>query len=101
MASFDGGPYTFGASPTCPQAGETVTLEPFLIDVTEVSNASYAAFLAATDHPAPRVWGRTDQPGEDALDRVSEGITAHRPKDRAGQSNATGRWRRVVLTRPK
>ena len=44
--------------------------------------------------------GRTDQSGEDALDRVSEGVTAHRPKDRAGpggtQGNMTARFRRIV-----
>lgn len=40
--------------------------------------------------------GRTDQAGEDALDRVSEGVTAHRPRDRRGQGNATARFRRVL-----
>ena len=40
--------------------------------------------------------GRTDQAGEDALDRTPEGVTMHRPKDRTEQTNATFRWRRVV-----
>jgi len=40
----------------------------------------------------------THQPTEDALDRVEEGLAAHRPCDRAddgAQVNASGRWRRV------
>ena len=40
--------------------------------------------------------GRTDQAGEDALDRVPEGVTVHRPGDRPNQGNSTVRWRRVV-----
>lgn len=39
--------------------------------------------------------GRTDQRGEDALDDVPEGITAHRPHDR-DQLNATARLRRII-----
>ena len=45
--------------------------------------------------------GRTDQQSEDALDRVSEGVSAHRPKDRAGQGNATARFRRIVRIGPR
>ena len=40
--------------------------------------------------------GATSQSGEDALDDVSEGMSAHKPKDRPGQVNATFRMRRVV-----
>ena len=39
--------------------------------------------------------GRVDQRGEDALDDVPEGLTAHRPHDR-DQVNATARFRRVI-----
>ncbi|MDQ7079483.1 MAG: hypothetical protein Q9M41_02315 [Paracoccaceae bacterium] len=40
----------------------------------------------------------THQPTEDALDRVDDGLAAHRPCDRAdggAQVNASGRWRRI------
>lgn len=42
--------------------------------------------------------GRTDQRAEDAFDDLGEGISLHRPADRAeeGQTNATARLRRVV-----
>jgi hypothetical protein len=43
--------------------------------------------------------GRTDQRAEDALDELGEGLTMHRPADRASQTNATARLRRVVRFR--
>lgn len=45
--------------------------------------------------------GRTDQRAEDALDELGEGLTIHRPADRAEdrQTNATARVRRVVRFR--
>jgi hypothetical protein len=45
--------------------------------------------------------GRTDQRAEDALDDLGEGLSVHRPADRAEdqQSNATARLRRVVRFR--
>jgi len=33
-----------------------VTLSPFYITVTEITNAQYGRFLAATSHPAPLYW---------------------------------------------
>lgn len=39
--------------------------------------------------------GRTSQPVEDAMDDLSEGITAHRPRDR-DQMNMAARFRRTV-----
>jgi hypothetical protein len=42
---------------------------------------------------------QTDQRSEDALDRVADGIAAHRPKDRP-QVNAEGRFRRVIRLGP-
>ena len=41
--------------------------------------------------------GRTDQRAEDAFDDLGEGISLHRPADRAEdkQTNATARMRRV------
>jgi hypothetical protein len=45
--------------------------------------------------------GRTDQRAEDALDELGEGLTLHRPADRADdrQTNATARVRRMVRFR--
>lgn len=45
--------------------------------------------------------GRTDQRAEDALDDLGEGISLHRPADRAGdrQTNASARVRRVIRFR--
>ncbi len=46
--------------------------------------------------------GRTDQRAEDAFDELGEGISLHRPADRAAdgfadkQTNATARMRRVI-----
>ncbi len=40
--------------------------------------------------------GRTDQRAEDALDDLHDGLTAHRPRDRGPQLNATARLRRVI-----
>ncbi len=37
----------------------------------------------------------TDQRAEDAMDRVPEGVNAHRPRDRR-QANGSARFRRVV-----
>ena len=34
----------------------TVSLSPFYIDRYPVSNAQYAAFIAATNHPTPKYW---------------------------------------------
>ena len=54
--------------------------------------------LVAASHP-----GRTDQRAEDALDDLGEGLTLHRPSDRAEdrQTNATARLRRVIRFRGK
>lgn len=45
--------------------------------------------------------GRTDQRAEDALDELGEGVSLHRPSDRAEdrQTNATARVRRVIRFR--
>lgn len=45
--------------------------------------------------------GRTDQRAEDALDELGEGLSLHRPSDRADdrQTNATARIRRVIRFR--
>ena len=45
--------------------------------------------------------GRTDQRAEDALDDLGEGLSLHRPADRAEdrQANASARVRRVIRFR--
>ncbi len=47
-----GGVFTFGAAPMHPEEGppRTVTVGRFAIDRTEVTNADFAAFVAATGH---------------------------------------------------
>ena len=47
--------------------------------------------------------GRTDQRAEDALDDLGEGLSLHRPGDRAQdqQTNASARVRRVIRFRGK
>ncbi len=47
--------------------------------------------------------GRTDQRAEDALDDLGEGLSLHRPADRADdrQTNAGARIRRVIRFRGK
>ncbi|WP_058866531.1 formylglycine-generating enzyme family protein [Chloracidobacterium thermophilum] len=44
----------------------TVTLRPFYIDRTEVTNADYQKFIKATGHPAPAYWvGGQFEPGKE------------------------------------
>ncbi len=44
----------------------TVTLRPFYIDKTEVTNADYQKFIEATGHPAPTAWtGGRFEPGRE------------------------------------
>jgi hypothetical protein len=47
--------------------------------------------------------GRTDQRAEDALDDLGEGLSLHRPADRADarQTNAGARLRRIIRFRGK
>ena len=72
-------------------------LIPLAVRLGLVATTTFARtrLLAA---PPPR---RTDQRAEDALDELGEGLTLHRPADRAEdrQTNATARLRRVVRFR--
>lgn len=45
--------------------------------------------------------GRTDQRAEDAMDDLGDGLSAHKPKDAPGQSNAGLRLRRTIRFRGK
>lgn len=61
-----------------------------------------AAGLAASRWLRHRSFpGRTDQRAEDALDDLGEGLSLHRPADRAEdrQANASARVRRVIRFR--
>ena len=70
-----GGPTIVGfdTSRYCPEwATREVTLDPFWIDATEVSNREYKAFVDATGHAAPVFWGGTYRTEWDELPVVGE-----------------------------
>jgi hypothetical protein len=77
-------------------------LLPFALRIGSVAAVSFAAarWIGARSFP-----GRTDQRAEDALDDLGEGISLHRPADRAdvatgtSQTNASARMRRVIRFR--
>jgi hypothetical protein len=73
-------------------------LVPLAVRLGLVASTTWALtrWVRSSTHP-----GRTDQRAEDALDELGEGLTLHRPGDRADdrQSNATARVRRVVRFR--
>ena len=70
-------------------------LIPLAVRLGLVATATFALtrLVQSVTHP-----GRTDQRAEDALDELSEGLSLHRPTDRAEdrQTNASARLRRVV-----
>lgn len=56
----------------------------------------YGAVVAVAYAAARRVnLSQTDQSVEDSLDKVAEGLAAHRRKD-APQANGSARWKRTV-----
>ncbi|WP_149588455.1 hypothetical protein [Tabrizicola flagellatus] len=73
-------------------------LIPLAIRLGLVATTTVAVtrWVRSSTHP-----GRTDQRAEDALDDLGEGLSLHRPADRAEdrQTNATARLRRVVRFR--
>ena len=61
-----------------------------------VTAARYGAVALVAYAASRRIQtAQTRQETEDALDRVSEGLAANRPKDRQ-QLNAEARWRRII-----
>ncbi len=72
-------------------------LLPLALRLGAVATTTYAVsrWVRARTHP-----GRTDQRAEDALDDLGEGLTAHKPLDRAAegvsQTNSSGRLVRVI-----
>ncbi|RYI30866.1 MAG: hypothetical protein EON48_05155, partial [Acetobacteraceae bacterium] len=75
-----------------------LALIPLAVRLGLVATTTFALtrLFQSASHP-----GRTDQRAEDALDELGEGVTLHRPSDRAEdrQTNATARLRRVVRFR--
>ncbi len=71
------------------------SLIPLAVRLGLVATATFALtrLVQSVTHP-----GRTDQRAEDALDELGEGLSLHRPTDRAedSQTNAPARLRRVV-----
>jgi len=79
-------------------------LLPVALRLGVVATTAFAAtrWVRARSYP-----GRTDQRAEDAFDDLGEGLSLHRPADRAAgggddsQTNATARLRRVIRFRGK
>ena len=73
-------------------------LIPIALRLSAVAALGYAAKRALAANTFP---GRTDQRAEDALDDLGEGLSLHRPADRADdrQTNASARMRRVIRFR--
>ena len=73
-------------------------LIPLAVRLGLVATATFALTRLAQSRVHP---GRTDQRAEDALDELGEGLSLHRPADRAEdrQTNATARVRRVIRFR--
>jgi len=58
MISIEGGTFKMGldSGPTAQRPAHAVTVQPFLMDKTEVTNAEYAEFVRDTNHEAPKHW---------------------------------------------
>lgn len=71
---------------------------PLAVRLGLVATTTFALtrLVRSATHP-----GRTDQRAEDALDDLGEGLSLHRPADRAEQTNASARLRRVIRFRGK
>jgi serine/threonine-protein kinase len=59
-----GGTYQMGRNngPAPERPAHTVTVQPFVMDRTEVTNAEYADFVRDTNHAAPNHWAGTKPP---------------------------------------
>lgn len=68
----------------------------FRLGLVATTTFAVTRWIRSGAHP-----GRTDQRAEDALDELGEGVTLHRPSDRAEdrQTNATARLRRIIRFR--
>ncbi len=68
-----------------------IPLAPITLAAVRYGGVALAAYYTARKVQL----SQTDQAAEDALDRVVEGVSAHKCTD-AQQANAGMRWRRVV-----
>ncbi|MCZ6506463.1 MAG: protein kinase [Acidobacteria bacterium] len=66
MVAVDGGPYRI---PLDGFLGETVTLEPYFIGRTEVTNAEYQEFVEAGGYERPELWQHEFRRGDQILSR--------------------------------
>ncbi len=66
-------------------------LTPIAITAARYGTVAVVAYYAARKVKL----SQTDQAVEDSLDRVEEGVSAHKCRD-APQANASTRWRRVI-----
>lgn len=77
-------------------------LAPLLPFALRIGVVATTAFATARWVRARTFSGRTDQRAEDAFDELGEGVSLHRPADRAAdgfadsQTNASARMRRVI-----
>jgi serine/threonine protein kinase len=64
LVAIEGGSFMMGRDGGPPQEtpASPVTVQPFLMDRTEVSNTDYAEFIKATRHAAPSHWAGTQPP---------------------------------------
>jgi formylglycine-generating enzyme required for sulfatase activity len=98
-ARLEGGAFTLGAAPRYPEEGPPtrVTVAPFSMDRTEVTNAQFAAFVEATGHvteaerrPDPKLYpGVPPKSLTAGLDRLRGGEDETAARD-------PGAWWRVV-----
>ena len=64
LVAIDGGSFVMGRDGGPPQETPAypVTVQPFLMDRTEVSNTNYAEFIKETKHAAPSHWAGSQPP---------------------------------------
>lgn len=79
-----------------------LTLAPLVPVALRIGMAATTTYAVARWVRARTYPGRTDQRAEDAFDELGEGLSLHRPADRAEaglgerQTNAAARMRRVI-----
>jgi len=64
LVEIEGGTFEMGREGGTPQESppHPIVVQSFLMDKTEVTNAEYAVFVRATNHPAPSYWSGTKPP---------------------------------------
>jgi formylglycine-generating enzyme required for sulfatase activity len=70
MAAIPGGTFKMGRDDGLPTEGPShvVTVQDFLLDKTEVTNAEYAQFVDEANHAPPKQWGNVKAPvGQELL----------------------------------